>query len=98
MSCVCTEFDDKFLLTKHPLAQVHARTKSLFSTMKKLLRLGNTAKGGRARGEIFDLLGMRLVVEPKDDVPADRAEQLAAQVERPLRVHCNGWSMVLLCL
>lgn len=32
--------------------QVHGRTKTLFSTLKKLLRLGNTAAGGRARTQV----------------------------------------------
>lgn len=35
-----------------PLCQVHGRTKTLFSTLKKLLRLGNTAAGGRARTQV----------------------------------------------
>lgn len=34
------------------LPQVHGRTKTLFSTLKKLLRLGNTAAGGRARAQV----------------------------------------------
>lgn len=34
------------------LLQVHGRTKTLFSTLKKLLRLGNTAAGGRARAQV----------------------------------------------
>ncbi len=46
---------------------IHARTKSLFSTMKKLLRLDDFAAGGRERGALFDLLGMRVVVYPRGD-------------------------------
>lgn len=38
--------------TLPPLPQVHGRTKTLFSTLKKLLRLGNTAAGGRARAQV----------------------------------------------
>ena len=48
--------------------------------MKKLLRLGDMAKGGRERDEVFDLLGMRVVLLPRTDLPADDAEQAAVQV------------------
>ena len=60
--------------------QLHGRTKSLFSTMKKLLRLGDMAKGGRERDEVTDLLGMRAVLQPRADLPPDEAEQAAVQV------------------
>eukprot|EP00887_Chlorella_sp_A99_P003103 scaffold9.g3103.t1 len=58
---------------------VTGRTKSLYSTLKKLLRLGDTARGGRARSEVYDLLGLRCVVEPRADLPAGEAEAAAAQ-------------------
>ncbi|KAL4856897.1 putative GTP diphosphokinase CRSH1 [Chlorella vulgaris] len=58
---------------------VKGRTKTLFSTLKKLLRLGNTAAGGRARAQLYDLIGLRAVVQPRTDLPADEAEELAAQ-------------------
>jgi GTP pyrophosphokinase len=45
---------------------VQSRTKSLFSTLKKLLRLGNMSSGGRSRTEVFDLMGLRVIVEPGD--------------------------------
>lgn len=48
---------------------VHGRTKTLFSTLKKLLRLGNTAAGGRARAQLYDLMGLRAIVTPRDDLP-----------------------------
>ena len=48
---------------------VAGRTKSLFSTLKKLLRLGNTAAGGRARAQLYDLMGLRVVVQPRADLP-----------------------------
>ena len=46
--------------------EVVVRTKSLFSTMKKLLRLDDLSAGGREKGALFDLLGMRVVVHPKE--------------------------------
>jgi (p)ppGpp synthase/HD superfamily hydrolase len=49
---------------------VKGRTKTLFSTLKKLLRLGNTAAGGRARAQLYDLIGLRAVVQPRTDLPA----------------------------
>ena len=60
--------------------QLHGRTKSLFSTMKKLLGLGHMARGGRERQEVFDLIGIRVVVHPRADLPPDTAEQAAVQV------------------
>ena len=48
--------------------------------MKKLLRLGDMAKGGRERDEVTDLLGMRVVLHPRADLPPDEAEQAAMQV------------------
>jgi hypothetical protein len=60
--------------------QLQGRTKSLFSTLKKLLRLGETARGGRSRAEIYDLVGVRAVVLPRRDMPAAEAEEAAAQV------------------
>lgn len=39
--------------------------------MRKLLRLGDLGKGGRRREEIYDLLGMRAVVQPRADLPPD---------------------------
>ncbi|GAB4822361.1 hypothetical protein N2152v2_009407 [Parachlorella kessleri] len=59
--------------------QVYGRTKSLFSTLKKLLRLGETARGGRTRAEIYDLIGLRVVVQPRRDLPPTEAEEAAAQ-------------------
>ena len=45
-------------------AQIQGRTKSLYSTMKKLLRLDDVAKGGRGRDEVYDLLGLSVIVRP----------------------------------
>ena len=59
--------------------QVRGRTKSLFSTMKKLLRLDDMARGGRARDEIYDLLGMRVVVAPLPGTPPETAAIAATQ-------------------
>lgn len=47
---------------------VQSRTKSAISTLKKLLRLGNSSQGGRAREEVFDVLGLRAIVLPRDDI------------------------------
>lgn len=64
---------------KRARAQVRGRTKSLFSTMKKLLRLDDMAKGGRAREEVYDLLGMRVVVAPLPGMPPETAAMAATQ-------------------
>ena len=58
------------------------RSKSLFSTMKKLLRLDDLAAGGRERGDIFDLLALRVVVDPRPDLPVDEAEGACVQARR----------------
>lgn len=42
-----------------------ARRKSMYSVMKKMLRLGDMQKGGRRLEEIYDLLGVRAVVQPR---------------------------------
>ena len=60
--------------------QLHGRTKSLFSTMKKLLGLGHMTRGGREREQVFDLVGIRAVVQQRADLPHDTAEQAAVQV------------------
>uniref|UniRef100_A0A061S4L3 Gtp pyrophosphokinase n=1 Tax=Tetraselmis sp. GSL018 TaxID=582737 RepID=A0A061S4L3_9CHLO len=46
---------------------LRGRTKSLFSTMKKLLRLEEPSKGGRKRGEVYDYCGVRAIVLPRED-------------------------------
>ena len=48
--------------------QVESRTKSAISTLKKLLRLGDLSQGGRKREEVFDVLGLRAIVLPRDDL------------------------------
>ena len=58
---------------------MHGRTKSLFSTMKKLLRLDDLAAGGREREDVHDLLALRVIVEPDPDLPADQAEAACVQ-------------------
>ncbi len=54
---------------------MRTRTKSLFSMMKKLLRLGDMARGGRRHDQVFDLLGMRAVVQPRQDLPPDEVRR-----------------------
>ena len=46
--------------------EVRVRVKSLFSLMKKLLRLDDLDAGGRDRGALHDVLGMRVIVHPRD--------------------------------
>lgn len=59
---------------------IKARTKSLFSVMKKVLRLDKGwAKGSRKLDEIYDLLGMRVIVQPRLDLPEEEAESLATK-------------------
>lgn len=62
------------------VVQVAGRTKSLFSTMKKLLRLDSIKSGGRAKQEVHDILASRCVVSPHPDLPPEQAEDLACQV------------------
>ena len=49
----------------YPFVRVTARRKSLFSTMRKVLR------DGRAREDVHDLLGVRVIVSPEPGSPAD---------------------------
>ena len=60
--------------------QVAGRTKSLFSTMKKLLRLDSIEAGGRAPQEVHDILASRCIVTPHPDLPVPQAEEFATQV------------------
>jgi hypothetical protein len=48
--------------------------------MKKLLRLDDLSRGGRSRGEVFDLLGLRVIVSPQKDSPLEQGEATAIQV------------------
>jgi (p)ppGpp synthase/HD superfamily hydrolase len=59
---------------------VQARAKSPISTLKKLLRLGNSSQGGRTRDEIFDVLGLRAIVLPRTDMKdEEEAERCAIE-------------------
>ena len=77
-------------------ACAQARTKSLFSVMKKLLQLGDMSRGGRARSEVYDLLGMRAIVTPAQHLPPSEAEAAATracyivQVRAPPRAGLQG--------
>jgi hypothetical protein len=62
-----------------PHLQVRARTKSMFSVMKKLLQLSSSEGRGKTRADIYDLHGLRAVVQPRADLPSGQAEQLAEQ-------------------
>ncbi|KXZ53528.1 hypothetical protein GPECTOR_7g978 [Gonium pectorale] len=71
---------------------VKARAKSLFSVMKKLLHLGDMAKGGRSREELYDLLGMRAIVQPADFLPPGEAEAAATRACYIVQeVACRLW-------
>lgn len=60
-------------------AHIKTRSKSLISVLKKRLALGQQDKGGRGLEEVFDLLGMRLVVLPRQDLPPEEAEAAATE-------------------
>lgn len=59
--------------------KIYGRSKSLVSVLKKSLNLESFAAGGRLNEDVFDLLGLRLVVLPRDDLPAEEAEERAVQ-------------------
>jgi len=44
--------------------------------MKKLLRLDEFSKGGRQKEDIHDVLGLRAVVQPREDLPPDEVRGL----------------------
>ena len=71
--------------------QVQGRTKTLFSTLKKLLRLGNTAAGGRARAQLYDIMGLRAIVAPRTDLPQVRLCACGC-------VGCGSSGMLLCCV
>lgn len=75
--------------------QLHGRTKSLFSAMRKILRLGNMAAGGRRLEQLHDLLGLRAIVQPRADLPEEEA-RLAA-VEARFRFPCIVSELRLMC-
>lgn len=60
--------------------QLHGRTKSLFSSMRKILRLGDMAAGGRRLEMLNDLLGLRAIVQSRSDLLADEARLAAIEV------------------
>jgi GTP pyrophosphokinase len=62
------------------LLQLHGRTKSLFSAMRKILRLGDMAGGGRRLEQLHDLLGLRAIVQPRADLPGAQARLAAIEV------------------
>jgi len=67
------------------------RAKSLYSIMRKLLRLQDPAAGSRRLGQMYDLLGLRAVVLPRGDLPAEEAEAAAVQA-------CYRLQVCLVCM
>lgn len=57
--------------------EVHDRVKTLDSFMRKLLSLQSAARGGRKKEEIYDAVGLRVVVHPKHDL--ESAEKMAVK-------------------
>jgi (p)ppGpp synthase/HD superfamily hydrolase len=76
--------------------QLLSRTKSLYSIMRKLLRLNDPAAGSRRLGQMYDLLGMRAVVLPRKDLPLEEAEAAAVQACYRLQVRRKE-GMVVCC-
>ena len=68
------------------MVQVAGRTKSLFSTMKKLLRLDSLQAGGRSRQDLHDILASRCIVIPHPHLPIVEAERLATQVGNHVQI------------
>lgn len=58
---------------------IYNRVKSPASTLKKLLCIGDTARGGRSLSEIYDVLGMRVVVIPQQSILSEEEREKAAQ-------------------
>ena len=56
------------------------RVKSLNSFLKKVLSFGKNAKGGRKKEDVLDVLGMRVVVIPKQQLSSEGAEENAVEV------------------
>ena len=48
--------------------------------MRKILRLGDMAAGGRQLDQLHDLLGLRAIVQPRADLPAEEARLAAIEV------------------
>ncbi|GBG83454.1 hypothetical protein CBR_g37166, partial [Chara braunii] len=71
---------DKQFMAKVDSFVVTGRAKSLFSLMRKLLR------DGRDKREVYDLLGLRIVVTPKVLPPPDEEEEVGVgKCSNPLR-------------
>ncbi len=52
--------------------------------MKKILRLGESAKGGRAREDVLDILGLRIIVDMETSHPSSHTLHDAAEVQSSL--------------
>ena len=94
---------DAEFLAKAERVEVQARTKSAISTLKKLLRLGNLQEGGRKREEVFDVLGLRIIVVPKQvgadglecEMDAEAAETAAVEACYVVeRIVANMWPVI----
>ena len=52
--------------------------------MRKILRLGDMAGGGRRLEQLHDLLGLRAIVQPRADLPEAQAHLAAVEVSTAL--------------
>lgn len=58
---------------------IQTRTKSALSTMKKLLRTGTAGTaGGRQREQVYDLIGLRAIIQPLIPSPSDEEKAVKA--------------------
>lgn len=69
-------------------ATVTTRSKSLLSTMKKLLSLTDFARGGRAPEQVYDVLGMRVILAP--DLRADTRVDIRADTRADTRADARA--------
>jgi hypothetical protein len=66
------------------------RTKSLHSVMRKLLRLDDLTAARRSRADLHDLLGLRVIVEPRQGLDAASAEDAAVAACYRLQALAHG--------
>eukprot|EP01026_Neomeris_dumetosa_P036910 TRINITY_DN2988_c0_g1_i1.p1 TRINITY_DN2988_c0_g1~~TRINITY_DN2988_c0_g1_i1.p1 ORF type:complete len:509 (-),score=23.01 TRINITY_DN2988_c0_g1_i1:162-1688(-) len=73
--------------------QIQYRYKSLQSTMKKLVLIDRPNMGGRSWQDIFDILGIRIIIEPLDD--SKRSEVFAEKACYEIfDIICHQWTIL----